>query len=311
MRLYKYIAPQLADLLASRRIRFTQPIYFNDPFELAPCIEAAMDASYEDLLVRQVLDGLAQDPMAGAEHYRAALAEQERVTGLPLADLFPFEEQLASIAPAIPEMMRSLLRPASAEIGRTFYSQLRDRISRSFGILSLSEVPDNLLMWAHYASEHRGIVVGFDSMHPFFNRRLHAQDIARQVRRVVYTPSRPKRPIMYDPGESEYLFTEAFERDFFLAKSLDWAYEREWRMILPSSEASQVIRKETQEVLLYDFPADAVIEVILGCRASCETEEEVRRHISDPVYSHVAIRKAQLHSEEFRLTLEPAIANAG
>lgn len=29
------------------------------------------------------------------------------------------------------------------------------------GIISLTEAKDNLLMWAHYANEHKGMVIGF------------------------------------------------------------------------------------------------------------------------------------------------------
>src|SRR5690348_6823697 len=134
MRLYKYIAPQWVSLLETRRIRFTQPIYFNDPFELAPCIEAAMDKSYEDRLICEVLEGIAANPNAGAERYRAALADHERASGLPLSTLFPYEQQIAALIPVIPDLMRSLLEPASAEVARTYYTELRERIARSFGI---------------------------------------------------------------------------------------------------------------------------------------------------------------------------------
>ena len=42
MVLYKYLTPARLDVLEGRRIRFTQPAAFNDPFEFRPCIESAM-----------------------------------------------------------------------------------------------------------------------------------------------------------------------------------------------------------------------------------------------------------------------------
>ena len=48
MILYKYLPPARADLLKHRRIRFTQPGDFNDPFEFRPKIcEVASDADVQ------------------------------------------------------------------------------------------------------------------------------------------------------------------------------------------------------------------------------------------------------------------------
>src|SRR3990172_9979437 len=40
-------------------------------------------------------------------------------------------------------------------------------VSKYFVILSLSRIPDNVLMWSHYADSHRGFLIGFDSDHDF------------------------------------------------------------------------------------------------------------------------------------------------
>ena len=37
------------------------------------------------------------------------------------------------------------------------------------GVLSLSEDPLSLLMWAHYAERHEGLVLGLTTDHGFFN----------------------------------------------------------------------------------------------------------------------------------------------
>ncbi|EPJ44297.1 MAG: hypothetical protein OFPII_35920 [Osedax symbiont Rs1] len=38
-----------------------------------------------------------------------------------------------------------------------------------YGILSMTERIDNLLMWSHYADSHTGFVIGFDPSHDFFD----------------------------------------------------------------------------------------------------------------------------------------------
>ncbi len=49
MILYKYLRPARVDVLKHRRIRFTQPGDFNDPFEFRPKIrELASDAKLQE-----------------------------------------------------------------------------------------------------------------------------------------------------------------------------------------------------------------------------------------------------------------------
>jgi hypothetical protein len=43
--------------------------------------------------------------------------------------------------------------------------------------MRLSEVPDSLLMWAHYAASHTGFIVEFDGWHPYF----HQQSLMRTI----------------------------------------------------------------------------------------------------------------------------------
>src|SRR5262249_4259046 len=43
--------------------------------------------------------------------------------------------------------------------------------STQTGVVCLTEHPDNLLMWAHYAQNHEGFVLGLDISNPFFSDR--------------------------------------------------------------------------------------------------------------------------------------------
>src|SRR5271154_115746 len=49
-----------------------------------------------------------------------------------------------------------------------FQSRIRLITDSTFGILSLSKTPDNVLMWSHYAKSHCGFVIEFDSTHEYF-----------------------------------------------------------------------------------------------------------------------------------------------
>jgi hypothetical protein len=43
-------------------------------------------------------------------------------------------------------------------------------LTNGFGVLTLTEAPDNLLMWAHYAKNYTGFCIGFNSRHWFFSK---------------------------------------------------------------------------------------------------------------------------------------------
>jgi hypothetical protein len=97
------------------------------------------------------------------------------------------------------------------------------RIAEGLGILCLAERPDNLLMWAHYADHHRGLVIGFDRKNHFFNRKRSANDEFYHLRQVKYSKERPQRFLRHMDAV-----------DVFLTKSEEWAYESEWRMAFRS-----------------------------------------------------------------------------
>lgn len=94
--------------------------------------------------------------------------------------------------------------------------------AEKIGILALSENPSNLLMWAHYANEHRGFTVGFDATNNFFDQKRSSVDQLRHLRKVKYSETRPR-----------LIFSQINSIDDLMVKSADWAYEKEWRLLHP------------------------------------------------------------------------------
>lgn len=89
----------------------------------------------------------------------------------------------------------------------------RDMID-SFGIVSLAENPDNLLLWAHYASNHYGMCLGFE----------WDETGLPPAEEVIYQ-NRYRTLEYYSHTEAELAAIS------LLQKSADWAYEREWRSV--------------------------------------------------------------------------------
>jgi hypothetical protein len=87
----------------------------------------------------------------------------------------------------------------------------RLRLRRCLGILCLTARSDSHLMWANYAKNHTGFVIGFDAHAPFF------EEGDRVLRKVQY---RRKPKVLPVPDKCGCFY-----------KSSQWIYEREWRCV--------------------------------------------------------------------------------
>ncbi len=249
MVLYKYLTPVRLDVLRHKRVRFTQPGDFNDPFEFRPQIQSAASAD---------------DVRAYVEEHFETLVDQELEKYGGLARLVAgtnVRELLLRQKAMLPELFR-LLQP---QVLRGVAPAIDAFLNLNVGVLCLSEVRDSILMWGHYTDNHRGLVIGFDSTHPFFARRRTESDEFGFLRQVIYQVHRP-----------QVTLTDTTSPAWFQTKSPDWAYEKEWRIVRTLSEAEQRIDATPYPICLFEFSADAVREVIIGMRATPALIQEVR-----------------------------------
>jgi Protein of unknown function (DUF2971) len=288
MKLYKYIPPQLWEkILPPKQIRFTQCSLLNDPFELQPFYESpAEDAGFRrniHNISQEEVDEIAETQLTQA--YLSFPAE--------FREMFPFDlfknlariDKQVAIESAIP-----FLDALMPEMGHALYLNF----NKLLGILSLTEKFDDLLMWAHYAKNHEGLVLEFDCEHPFFNQKISDNDEFRHLRKIVYSKERPNIQIM----------TEEDAVGIFLTKSGDWEYEQEWRMLLPLENAEEQYEFQGQLIHLFAFPSECVTSVIFGCRMRTETKAEITDFLnSTGEYSHVNKFDSRLNNREFRLNM--------
>jgi hypothetical protein len=87
----------------------------------------------------------------------------------------------------------------------------RIRLRGQLGVFCLTERPDNHLMWVHYARNHTGFILGFDTSAPFFTND------GRILEKVRYRDT-PK-------------VVRAAGLDACLFKSKAWQHEEEWRCV--------------------------------------------------------------------------------
>src|ERR1041385_3130272 len=212
MNLYKYVSPQLTSLFTTFLIRFTPPARFNDPFEMRPYYEALADNhDIAQVLIDQSMEDILKDELNFA--YSQVSSDVKKLVPKE------FLESFANIiAPIALDTMPELLQQITAAVRQP----LTDGFNKHIGVLSLTEKPDNLLMWAHYAQQHTGFVIEFNADEPFFHHKRTESDEFGYLRKVSYSINRPN-----------VFLTKVSSTDMFLTKSKDWEYEQEWRKLKP------------------------------------------------------------------------------
>jgi hypothetical protein len=91
------------------------------------------------------------------------------------------------------------------------------------GILSLAERWNCPLMWSHYANEHRGLCIEYDTGDHAFDK-LEPVDYTR-ARSIKVSELIHWKVNRSDAAERSILAT------YFFAKAPQWRYEREWREV--------------------------------------------------------------------------------
>jgi hypothetical protein len=277
-KLYKYFGPERCSFFNDLRVRFSQLGSFNDPFEGRPDIRTFEKG--EDMLRR--LGSVTREESEGVYQSLPPHVKSTFTAG----QVHVLTEHIVK--------NRGIKRPSQIESVTPYAASfITGDIDQLLGVLCLSEVPDSLLMWAHYGSSHTGFVVEFDAWHECFHQPLSGEDDLRHLRRVQYRETRPSA-----------LLAEMEATDLFLAKSAHWDYEREWRIVRALDEATATIPDVPHPIKLFEISADAVQSVIFGTRIRDDVERCITTAIkASKQLSHVQIKRAAPSASHFLLEI--------
>jgi hypothetical protein len=131
-------------------------------------------------------------------------------------------------------------------------------------VLCLSAVHNHILMWSHYADNHRGAVLGFrptiqlGGTTRFATTTLFARPVAYSLE--VPIAATLEEYVGYLTGEkAKPDASEAFEKSAYIKSSV-WAYENEWRVL-------EKKRTGDEGPFAYrEFHPQELDSVFLGCR---------------------------------------------
>jgi len=288
-RLHKYVDPMgLRAALVELRLRWSRPARFNDPFDTQFELQFPFtDVEFDDRYVRE-LKALTFDSSRSVEANDNPLVQflrRRREQGL-----LGSAEQLAREARAV---LREARQPMAEPI-REWSAQWRDTI-RSFLVLSLSEEPDNPVMWAHYGWQNRGAVLQFVADAPGFPQFYEARPVEYRERPPAVVDL--EEWVLFRTNQRQ-IDGERLARKYVFTKGLAWRYEREWRNITRSESE---IRSDGFEEI--PFPPFALVTVVFGCKMS---EEERDRHIRSisAMLDRVVLEQAAPDRTEFRIVTE-------
>lgn len=252
--LYKYVVPERVDILQHHRIRMSPPGSFNDPFEGYP--HEAPYGSDEEILEKLRRN----EHLPGVIH---AIHEALYVKGYESRE-WTLEDVNSNFIAAY-RTARDVISQGLAEVHANEHPSARFSVQwvfdRLLGILSLTEVNDDILMWGIYSRSHAGFVIGFNIHHEFFMQTGFG------VRKVHYSDERPT-----------IVAGDDWNMRFHLTKSLHWKHEKEWRLLTPLPvKSSEDAPRDAfgLPIILFDIPPSAFNRIILGVRMSRDDRDRL------------------------------------
>lgn len=150
------------------------------------------------------------------------------------------------------------------------------------GIFSLTENPKNILMWSHYASDHKGLVLQFD--------------ISKDPESLLYALK-----MHYSREYPKYDFSSDLKAQFeniILRKAEDWAYEKEWRILrIGGANTYQPFKPET------------ITGLIFGCRVNPEFKKAIMEILEERTrlgLPKINIYSSVMHKSKYALNVYKA-----
>ena len=142
------------------------------------------------------------------------------------------------------------------------------------GVTCFLSSPDNLLLWAHYSSSHKGICLKFDiTKDPDFFALTFAVKYSKDY------------PVFDYLTERHDLVNKAI-----LTKSYHWEYEAE-------------IRTLQKTFGKYSFKKECLTEIIFGCKSDLKEVDEIRQIITDAKYPNLKFKQVRLRDNQYDIDI--------
>jgi hypothetical protein len=268
VKLFRYYqAKHALGVLDELEIRTSIPNTLNDPFELSPNIDPLQFTQKKTEAFLRADHNV--DYWYAREGRKFGFTSRKAYKRHYLKDI---PRRAAELLPKVPK---------NVEVVRKNFA---DDFSRRWRIVCASRVPDSILMWSHYAANHTGAVLEFDTSEQPFCR------ITNLTLPVIYSEKKP--------DYVHYNKYREFEKSLFTVattKAADWSYEKEVRIIVAAG-------KPLRDSLYIPISPASITAVVCGCRMPAVMKLQIRAALKHPHFSQVRLMQAVLHRSEYALT---------
>ena len=300
--LYKYrsINDWTKELFKSQKVWLAKPSTLNDPFEcrIPKYSKNEIQTHVEEIMKNQMMGFIMSMPLNDSDNPILGRNKGTDFYGKNEREVRILSNRISK-AKGIPKKYRlinNFLKSVGLEGMSSPYDQvnsLNDTFS-TIGVFSLSEDPENMLMWSHYGSNHEGIAIGFEK-----NGKLANEEYCQPVR---YEKELPKVDITKGIMNGVNFFAGAQRPQSFvqlkdpqlqkvlLTKTVDWKYEKEWRYF-ESNYGS------------FDFPGK-MTEVIFGLKCTQAEIDSIVELCSDNFSHDIAFKKVVNANDSTKLQLK-------
>lgn len=198
---------------------------------------------------------------------------------------------------------------ANKKIQKNF-QELFSKLRHTARILCLSATNKSILMWAHYAKSHTGVVIEFDTNHL----------VLRLVKDVNY-----ENNILEINMETLHKMNDEtikeFHKKIYRTKFEDWDYEKEYRAIIHINDNKILAEvknntdlgenwkncynalKNKEKCIYFPIAKEAIKAIYLGYNIK-EIDKMYILNIIKRLYPHVKCYKAIKSETSFKLTFE-------
>lgn len=218
---YKYVTAEVAKIvLATRKLRWSSPLLFNDPFDVTQELrlnfdEAELNAllieKWASLLPQEVPNITFEDPALNLklQLIRESSPEERRAVAEEL------RQEAEPVTPGQSESFAALKAMWTEEV-------------RRMRVLCLSELHDVTPMWLHYSDNYKGVVLEFLALDELDSAFLVARPVVYQDDPPAIATPEAWVDCLLGQGEASYmdLFTE-----LEYVKTTAWSHEKEWRVV--------------------------------------------------------------------------------
>ena len=252
--IYKYATLSSAiKIIESKKILLNNPKIFNDPFDCVFFTDFSNERKIKNLvynycaykfihkLISEKKISLNNELKRQFERIRRKFNKNKEM----MRETLYYDEVPELIAFILIIKKNKKIRKDLTDAYKNFKNKL-DEITEEMKSIALvscfSKRNDSILMWSHYANNHKGVCLEFE------------RPIDNEFKNVVYTNNRPK--INYYDCIASYLAHDILKKEIdvdnfkytddllkpFYTKSLDWEYEQEVRCVFSKTNIQKYSR---------------------------------------------------------------------